>query len=134
VVEDLGNLVHDRAQGVMVALEIRCQHLDGGPGRQRPDRPDRRREDAGAAVGEVVTIDRGDHGMTQPHRPDRLSHPAWLIPVDVTTALAALHRAEAQARVQTSPRIMKVAVPWPQHSAMFGHRASSQTVLSSGRA
>jgi len=33
-----------------------------------------------------------------------------------------------QARVQTSPRIMKVAVPWVQHSPMFGHRASSQTV------
>jgi hypothetical protein len=34
------------------------------------------------------------------------------------------------ARVQTSPRIMKVAVPCPQHSATFGHRASSQTVFS----
>ena len=37
---------------------------------------------------------------------------------------------KAQARVQTSPRIMKVAVPWPQHSPMFGQRASSQTVFS----
>jgi hypothetical protein len=35
-----------------------------------------------------------------------------------------------QARVQTSPRIMKVAVPWCQHSPMFGQRASSQTVFS----
>ena len=34
------------------------------------------------------------------------------------------------ARVQTSPRIMNVAVPWCQHSPMFGHRASSQTVFS----
>jgi hypothetical protein len=33
-----------------------------------------------------------------------------------------------QARVQTSPRIMNVAVPWCQHSPMFGQRASSQTV------
>jgi hypothetical protein len=32
------------------------------------------------------------------------------------------------ARVQTSPRIMNVAVPWCQHSPMFGQRASSQTV------
>src|ERR1022692_654758 len=32
--------------------------------------------------------------MTQPHRPDRLPHPARLIPVDVAAALAALHRAE----------------------------------------
>ena len=35
-----------------------------------------------------------------------------------------------QRRVQTSPRIMKVAVPWPKHSWMFGQLASSQTVTS----
>src|SRR5678816_4333126 len=29
-----------------------------------------------------------------------------------------------------SPRIMKVAVPLPKHSAMFGHEASSHTVCS----
>ena len=34
-----------------------------------------------------------------------------------------------QARVQVSPRIMKVAVPRSQHSPMFGHAASSQTVF-----
>ena len=34
------------------------------------------------------------------------------------------------ARVHTSPRIMKVAVPRFQHSPMFGQRASSQTVWS----
>src|SRR5436189_3852732 len=34
------------------------------------------------------------------------------------------------ARVQTSPRIMNVAVPWCQHSPMFGQRASWQTVFS----
>src|SRR6476619_1841078 len=33
-----------------------------------------------------------------------------------------------QRRVHTSPRIMKVAVPWPKHSWMFGQLASSQTV------
>src|SRR5688572_29533725 len=35
-----------------------------------------------------------------------------------------------QRRVQTSPRIMKVAVPCPKHSWMFGQLASSQTVIS----
>src|SRR5258707_3074591 len=35
-----------------------------------------------------------------------------------------------QRRVQMSPRIMKVAVPLPKHSAMFGHEASSHTVCS----
>src|SRR6266481_3549000 len=33
-----------------------------------------------------------------------------------------------QARVQMSPRIMKVAVPCSQHSPMLGQRALSQTV------
>src|SRR5262252_7111233 len=33
-----------------------------------------------------------------------------------------------QARVQRSPAIMKVAVPWLQHSHRFGHCALSQTV------
>ena len=33
------------------------------------------------------------------------------------------------ARVQMSPRIMNVAVPAPQHSPIFGHLASSHTVL-----
>src|SRR2546429_6070315 len=32
------------------------------------------------------------------------------------------------ARVQRSPAIMKVAVPWLQHSHRFGHCALSQTV------
>ena len=34
-----------------------------------------------------------------------------------------------QARVQTSPRIITVAVRWSQHSPMLGQTASSQTVL-----
>src|SRR5690606_11363117 len=33
-----------------------------------------------------------------------------------------------QRRVHTSPRIMKVAVPWPKHSWMLGQLASSHTV------
>ena len=36
-----------------------------------------------------------------------------------------------QARVHTSPRIMKVAVPRFQQSPMFGQRASSHTVCRS---
>src|SRR5262245_46714471 len=35
-----------------------------------------------------------------------------------------------QRRVQMSPRIMKVAVPLPKHSPMFGQDASSHTVCS----
>jgi hypothetical protein len=36
---------------------------------------------------------------------------------------------KAQARVQMSPRIITVAWRFPQHSAMLGQAASSQTVL-----
>ena len=36
---------------------------------------------------------------------------------------------DEQARVQVSPRIMMVAVRELQHSEMFGHLASSQTVF-----
>src|SRR5678815_2773259 len=36
-------------------------------------------------------------------------------------------------RVQVSPRTMTVAVPAPQHSPTFGHRASSHTVCRSRR-
>jgi len=35
-----------------------------------------------------------------------------------------------QRRVHLSPMIMKVAVPLPKHSPMFGHEASSHTVCS----
>src|SRR5215469_5220640 len=37
---------------------------------------------------------------------------------------------KVQRRVQTSPMIMKVAVPLPKHSPMLGQEASSQTVCS----
>ena len=41
---------------------------------------------------------------------------------------AVLTAQKPQARVHFSPAIMKVAVPWLQHSQRFGHWASSQTV------
>ena len=78
----------------MVALEIRGQHLDGGPGRQCPDGLDRGSEHTGAAIGEVVAIDRRDHGVTQAHGSHRLPDAPGFVPVDVATALPALHRTE----------------------------------------
>ena len=44
--------------------------------------------------------------------------------------LAVVTAQNPQARVQRSPAIMKVAVPWLQHSHRLGHCASSQTVCS----
>ena len=41
---------------------------------------------------------------------------------------AVLTAQNPQARVQRSPAIMTVAVPWLQHSQRFGHCALSQTV------
>src|SRR6059036_2582054 len=56
-----------------------------------------------AAVFQIVARDGGDHDMLQLH---------------------------PHARVQRSPAIMNVAVPWLQHSQRFGHCALSQTVCS----
>src|SRR5579884_37288 len=42
--------------------------------------------------------------------------------------LAVVTAQNPQARVQRSPAIMKVAVPWLQHSQRFGHWALSHTV------
>src|SRR6266480_1029996 len=45
-----------------------------------------------------------------------------------TSGLAVVTAQNPQARVHRSPAIMKVAVPWLQHSQRFGHCALSQTV------
>src|SRR3954464_6929560 len=44
--------------------------------------------------------------------------------------LAVATAQKPHARVQRSPAIMNVAVPWLQHSQRFGHCALSQTVWS----
>src|SRR5438874_3983939 len=44
--------------------------------------------------------------------------------------LAVVTAQNPHARVQRSPAIMNVAVPWLQHSQRFGHCALSQTVWS----
>src|SRR5208282_3730569 len=46
------------------------------------------------------------------------------------SGLAVLTAQKPQARVQRSPAIMNVAVPFSQHSQWFGHFALSQTVCS----
>ena len=49
--------------------------------------------------------------------------------VVANTDAQALQQSKAQARVQTSPRIMTVACFLSQHSPILGQAASSQTVL-----
>jgi hypothetical protein len=46
-------------------LEVGRQHLDGGVGRQPADAPDHFGEMRGAAIHQVVAVDRGDHHVLQ---------------------------------------------------------------------
>src|ERR1700757_3080382 len=48
--------------------------------------------------------------------------------VSSANGFAVVTAQKPQARVQRSPAIMNVAVPWLQHSQRFGHCALSQTV------
>ena len=117
-----------RAFHAALAAEIRGQDLDSDAGRGGARLADAVDEMLGAAVAQVVAVDAGDdHVASGPCRRrcapgcSRLGGVRRLGPAvgDV---------AEQQRRVQTSPRIMKVAVPWLKHSWMFGQLASSQTV------
>ena len=83
-----------------------------------------------AAVRQVVAVHGRDDGVVEapasptdsrePHRLERSSRPRPAVVI----------AQKPHERVQTSPRIMKVAVPRSKHSPMFGQRASSQTVCS----
>ena len=101
------------------------------PGDARADLADAGGEDARAAVLLVVAVHRGDDGVPQPHARDGVRDPAPA-PRDRAAARGSpvLTAQKPHARVHTSPRIMKVAVPRFQHSPMFGQRASSHTVWS----
>ena len=123
-----------RLERVAVALEVGDQDLDGAAGHAPADRADRRREMRGAAVGQVVAVDRGHDGVREAElrarpRPRARAPPGRARPgVPLPTAQ------KPQWRVQMSPISMKVAVrSRAQHSWMFGQRASSQTVTSERR-
>ena len=49
------------------------------PGLRLVDRRDHPGEVAGAAVGQVVAVDRGDHGVAEPHDRHRLGHVLGLL-------------------------------------------------------
>ena len=80
-----------------------------------------------AAVGEIVAIDRGDDDMRKPELPRRLGDMLGLVRIE-RARQPVLTLQKAQARVQVSPMIMKVACFFSQHSPMLGQPASSQTV------
>ena len=63
VIEDIGFCGDDDLECAFLAQEVRGQNLDRRRRGRRPDRPDGASEMVGAAVGEVVAIDRGDDDM-----------------------------------------------------------------------
>ena len=63
VVEDVGPRRDDDLRGAVLAQEIRRQHFDRGRRAARADGADHRGEMRGAAVGEIVAVDRGDDDM-----------------------------------------------------------------------
>ena len=65
----------------------------------------------------------------------RLTASAMRLGSSMSTSLGFLVsiKQKPQALVQRSPKAIKVAVPWFQHSKMLGQPASSQTVVKSRR-
>ena len=130
VVEHVGPRGDHGLDRALLAQEIRRQHLD-----RRARAPAARmrriaaREMPGAAVGQVVAIDRGHDDMARPSLPTASATLSGSCGSSRSgRPVATLQK--AQARVQMSPRIMKVACFCFQHSPMFGQAASSQTVCS----
>ena len=74
VVEDLGPRLEHRAQGLAVALEVGDEHLDPRPGQRASHGAHGVREVGGAAVGEVVAVDRGQDHVAQAHPRRGLRH------------------------------------------------------------
>ncbi len=62
-----------------------------------------------AAVGEIVAGDAGDDDVFESQRPNRLGHAPRLVRVR-RQRLALRHAAKPARRVQTSPKIINVAV------------------------
>ena len=66
VVEHVGLRRHHHFKRAVLAQEIRRQDLDGRGRAARADGADGLREMLGAAVGEIVAVDRGDDDMGKP--------------------------------------------------------------------
>ena len=82
MVQNVRARLDDDAQRVGVTLEIGDQHLDGGLGEAPADLTDALGEDLGAAVGQVVAVDAGDHDVLEPHLGDRLGEAHRLVRVE----------------------------------------------------
>ena len=72
--EDLRGGAEDDVERVRHAAEVGGEHLDGAGRVPRVHGRDHPRPVARAAVRQVVAVDRGEHGVAQPHHRDRLGH------------------------------------------------------------
>ena len=89
--------------------------------------PNGAREMFGAAVFQVIAGDRSNDDVFELQSSDGFGDPLRFIFLE-RKGFAVLTAQNPQARVQRSPAIIMVAVPWLQHSQRFGHCALSQTV------
>ena len=87
--------------------------------------PDHIGEVLGAAVPQIVPIDRGDHHVFEAELRDAVGDMLGLVRVE-RPGRPVFTLQNAQARVQVSPMIMKVACFFSQHSPILGHPASSR--------
>ena len=129
MVEDVGPRRDDDLERAGLAQEVRRQHLDRRAGLRRRMARITAAKWRGAAIGEIVAVDRGDDDMAQPELLDRDGRVLRLLGSSAP-GMPVLTLQKAQARVQVSPMIMKVACFFSQHSPIFGQPASSQTVTS----
>ena len=95
--EDLRRRCEHDVEGVGDAAEVGRQDLDRAGRTALVNRPDHRRPVPGAAVRQVVAVDRGDDGVPQAHRGDRRGDVAGLGRVHSRIRPARGHRAEAAA-------------------------------------
>ena len=134
VVEHVGLGRNHDLQAPVLAQEVRGQHLDGRCRRARADGADHLREMLRRRRRQIVAVDRGDDHVRQAQLGDRVGDPLRLVPDRARPAGPVRTLQKAQARVQVSPMIMKVACLFAQHSPMLGQPASSQTVPACSRA
>ena len=96
VVEDVRSGGDHPSERHLLTLEVGRQDLDLAVGRLAADLGDHADEGAGAEVGEVVAVDRGDHRVAEPHPGDRPGDAGRLERI-VPRRLPGLHVAEAAA-------------------------------------
>ena len=127
VIENVGRGVEHDLDAPFLRVEVGNQHLDDDRGIHRANRFDRSSKMIRAAIFQIVPRDRGNDHMLQTHPAHGLGDALRFV-LFQGERFGGVTAQNPQARVQRSPAIIIVAVPWLQHSQRFGHCALSQTV------